>query len=153
MAKIVHFMMSKQMFQRQLAAALFEELIDPVHEHITRVIEEEGSEEHLTSVFVVEPYSEILSEKTSDFDKIVETSMQDMDLEKMLLHIRNPQNYLFSKNEKVDVDLHSFTTRAKKTRPMPSMKPTLWAVLEALRPSMLRPLARVIIQKNTCSAV
>jgi hypothetical protein len=101
MAKIVQFMMSKEMFKRQLAAALFEELAEPVHEQITRVLEDASGQDHLTSIFVVEPFAEILGEKTTDFDKIVETSMKDMDLEKMLMHIRNPQNYLYSKNEKL----------------------------------------------------
>jgi hypothetical protein len=101
MGKIVQFMMSKQMFQRQLAAALFEGLIQPVYDHIQQVLKDEAAHEHLTSVFVVEPFSDILAEKTSDFDKIVELSMKDMDTEKMLGIIRNPQNYLYSKNEKV----------------------------------------------------
>lgn len=100
MAKIVQFMMSKEMFKRQLAAALFEELAEPVYEQISRVLEDTGGQDHMTSIFVVEPFAEILGEKTTDFDKIVESSMKDMDLEKMLMHIRNPQNYLYSKNEK-----------------------------------------------------
>ena len=101
MGKIVQFMMSKHMFQRQLAAALFEGLIDPVHDHIEQVIMGEAAHEHLTSVFVIEPFSEILAEKTSDFDKIVELSMKDMDTKKMMGIIQNQQNYLYSKNEKV----------------------------------------------------
>ena len=124
MAKIVQFMMSKQMFQRQLAAALFEELADPVYEQITKVLEESGGEEQLTSIFVVEPFAELLGEKTTDFDKIVESSMKDMDLEKMLMHIRNPQNYLYSKNEKVASTDGSCTIKPRRTRPTQSMRPT-----------------------------
>jgi ABC-type iron transport system FetAB ATPase subunit len=123
MAKIVQFMMSKQMFQRQLAAALFEELADPVYEQITKVLEESGGEEQLTSIFVVEPFAELLGEKTTDFDKIVESSMKDMDLEKMLMHIRNPQNYLYSKNEKVASTDGSCTIKPRRTRPTRSMRP------------------------------
>ena len=100
-AKIVQFMMSKQMFQRQLAAALFESLIEPVHHHISRILNDDGVNEQMNSVFAIEPFSELLGEKTSDFDKIVESSMRDMDLEKMIMHIKNPQNYLYSKSEKV----------------------------------------------------
>lgn len=100
-AKIVQFMMSKQMFQRQLAAALFENLVEPVHEHVSQFLTDTAANEQMTSVFAVEPFAEILGEKTSDFDKIVETSMKDMDLDAMVLHIKNAQNYLYSRDEKV----------------------------------------------------
>ena len=100
-AKIVQFMMSKQMFQRQLAAALFENLVEPVHEHVSQFLNDTAANEQMTSVFAVEPFAEILGEKTSDFDKIVETSMKDLDLDAMVLHIKNAQNYLYSRDEKV----------------------------------------------------
>lgn len=46
-----------------------------------------------------EPYSELLNQKTSDFDKLVEKSMADLTSIDMMAIAKNKQNYLFSKPE------------------------------------------------------
>lgn len=100
MKKIISLMMSKHTFQRQLAAALFEGLVDPIHEQITEALSNETYYEQLTSVVVALSYSELLKEKSGDLDKVIENSMKDMELDKMMMLVRDPQNCLYSKNEK-----------------------------------------------------
>jgi hypothetical protein len=59
----------------------------------------DNSQENLEPLFVFEPHSELLSKKTSEFDKIVENQLGEMASSEMIKITKDSGNFLYSKSE------------------------------------------------------